>query len=273
MWIETSTENHPKCSTSVTSLAEVWIETTDCGNNSWRKWSLPLRKCGLKLAQAVEKGKASRSLPLRKCGLKQCFRSTKKQRLASLPLRKCGLKRHWNMETARYICHFPCGSVDWNNALAAKFAAALIVTSLAEVWIETRNMAYATATPSVTSLAEVWIETNILCIFVNFILSLPLRKCGLKPLPSRPNANASASLPLRKCGLKLLQFCLAPKVLRHFPCGSVDWNCLCIVLLIRQFRHFPCGSVDWNFYHRNLCHVDLVTSLAEVWIETFTAVV
>ena len=42
-----------------------------------------------------------------------------------------------------------------DNALVA------VVTSLAEVWIETGNVMQYYVLPGVTSLAEVWIETRI----------------------------------------------------------------------------------------------------------------
>ena len=57
------------------------------------------------------------------------------------------------------------------------------VTSLAEVWIETRQMRIMPTVLMVTSLAEVWIET--MCQELHVTLkerSLPLRKCGLKLL-------------------------------------------------------------------------------------------
>ena len=55
----------------------------------------------------------------------------------------------------------------------------------------------------VTSLAEVWIET-IECMNIGLsILSLPLRKCGLKHSKRDGRCAVSGSLPLRKCGLKL----------------------------------------------------------------------
>ena len=56
----------------------------------------------------------------------------------SLPLRKCGLKLP-NLITL-------------NNLL--------LVTSLAEVWIETANRTRINVHQIVTSLAEVWIETG-----------------------------------------------------------------------------------------------------------------
>ena len=55
------------------------------------------------------------------------------------------------------------------------------------------------------------------------------------------------SLPLRKCGLKYhckpLSAC---SPIRHFPCGSVDWNIQLGGWIYSPLRHFPCGSVDWN---------------------------
>ena len=54
------------------------------------------------------------------------------------------------------------------------------VTSLAEVWIETKQASSRACKATVTSLAEVWIETKNYCILERIYLSLPLRKCGLK---------------------------------------------------------------------------------------------
>ena len=67
------------------------------------------------------------------------------------------------------------------------------------------------------------------------------------------------SLPLRKCGLKLrIKGLDLPKV-GHFPCGSVDWNCFKRRIWYEPSCHFPCGSVDWNCIKRRIwyepsCH-------------------
>ena len=83
------------------------------------------------------------------------------------------------------------------------------------------------------------------CIVKYQIQSLPLRKCGLKSVPTTITAPPLSSLPLRKCGLKLPPPWFLVFVRRHFPCGSVDWNlCQCL----KSIKKF-------------------VTSLAEVWIE------
>ena len=155
----------------------------------------------------------------------------------------------WNYASLQ-VCrllhrHFPCGSVDWNS-ITFTLMRTYLVTSLAEVWIETLQ-----SRPSLLPFR-----------------SLPLRKCGLKPQfflcrfgrcrvtslaevwieTCAPwiNETTTASLPLRKCGLKLAIY----RIFRG------------------DFSHFPCGSVDWNI----LIHLELkckvVTSLAEVWIET-----
>ena len=76
------------------------------------------------------------SLPLRKCGLKWVLHGPLKINQKSLPLRKCGLKL---------------------SAIGA-VSTGVLVTSLAEVWI------------------EIW---DLQMLLSNF-RSLPLRKCGLK---------------------------------------------------------------------------------------------
>ena len=106
--------------------------------------------------------------------------------------------------------------------------------------------------------------------FCGILLSLPLRKCGLKYSLNLVRKMMTKSLPLRKCGLKLTDE--QRKVLEecHFPCGSVDWNVPCKYYYSLIFCHFPCGSVDWNFYKCVAAFSGkLVTSLAEVWIEIF----
>ena len=77
----------------VTSLAEVWIETSASRYGTDVNASLPLRKCGLKLVEADEAGVPVPSLPLRKCGLKPRKKVVYRLNDLSLPLRKCGLKQ------------------------------------------------------------------------------------------------------------------------------------------------------------------------------------
>ena len=55
-----------------------------------------------------------------------------------------------------------------------------LVTSLAEVWIETVQIPHVSNASLVTSLAEVWIETVEVVADIVRHMSLPLRKCGLK---------------------------------------------------------------------------------------------
>ena len=100
---------------------------------------------------------------------------------------------------------------------------------------------------SVTSLAEVWIETvKDLVKLLSVLESLPLRKCGLKQ-------DRSYTLKSNCC---------------HFPCGSVDWNISVYCFQHFDACHFPCGSVDWNNTEGFTAYPYMVTSLAEVWIET-----
>ena len=102
----------------------------------------------------------------------------------SLPLRKCGLKQElFNYDSNLFI-----------------------VTSLAEVWIETPTYFARLASTSVTSLAEVWIETmSKATVDAYGESSLPLRKCGLKHTQHNLYESNILSLPLRKCGLKLFR--------------------------------------------------------------------
>ena len=166
---------------SVTSLAEVWIETWSFPGGTWHFVSLPLRKCGLKLWWRPHFPAKCRSLPLRKCGLKHANLYIIYLCRSHFP---CG-SVDWNSERWRAlkhkVCHFPCGSVDWNVRV-----------------------------PRTPSMARP---------------SLPLRKCGLKPVVVVIIAIRAASLPLRKCGLKRICNTTSNSFYNgHFPCGSVDWN-------------------------------------------------
>ena len=133
----------------------------------------------------------------------------------------------WNnppvRQSAEPVSHFPCGSVDWNTS-ANIFSVRDIVTSLAEVWIETCNVIAISHYLRVTSLAEVWIET---CIFLSSFSSLmvtSLAEVWIETGWDRMFWPNILSLPLRKCGLKQeLSFVEWTKY-SHFPCGSVDWN-------------------------------------------------
>ena len=230
--------------------------------------SLPLRKCGLKqetdyvaakiaevisLAEVwIETGSESRtyatgsSLPLRKCGLKLWCIWYAHRKCTSLPLRKCGLKRQPRIDRRDKRCHFPCGSVDWNNV-------------------------------------EVQIDGNA-------ELSLPLRKCGLKPCECPEQHPEAGHFPCGSVDWNTWNVWSRLNRYRHFPCGSVDWNdniqnhcqerhkslplrkCglkhIMMEQILLRLSHFPCGSVDWNLTIYITVKMSIVTSLAEVWIET-----
>ena len=117
VWIEISTHSRLLETDCVTSLAEVWIEMDSlykspcsrkshfpCGSVDWN-------------AQCDALGFfPSGSLPLRKCGLKYHYYNQLTWYFLSLPLRKCGLKYQKALLVLTLLRHFPCGSVDWNVA-------------------------------------------------------------------------------------------------------------------------------------------------------------
>ena len=166
----------------VTSLAEVWIETCLYAALCLFYLSLPLRKCGLKLLVVYRLMPTTLSLPLRKCGLKRLPRKIFVILLSHFP---CG-SVDWNCRKKVVYrlngCHFPCGSVDWNSTYKSDLerprsslplrkcglklpenprnSHETLVTSLAEVWIETHPANRIWSGSCVTSLAEVWIETS-----------------------------------------------------------------------------------------------------------------
>ena len=99
----------------VTSLAEVWIETPMSGIRAAKTTSLPLRKCGLKHTRG-----GYLNNPANVTSLAEVWIETETHR------------PHYHL----IVCHFPCGSVDWNYA-KKEVDRLPVVTSLAEVWIET----------------------------------------------------------------------------------------------------------------------------------------
>ncbi len=123
--------------------------------------------------------------------------------------------------------------------------------------------------PAVTPRAGVWIETLSMLKPFAFVMSLPVRECGLKRMQIlyccrlnlvTPRAGVwietsrvsritgiAASLPVRECGLKLYTHCVVSVKYVSLPvreCG-----------LKRLFRH-------------NIFVVPSVTPRAGVWIET-----
>ena len=167
------------------------------------------------------------SLPLRKCGLKFVSVIVQVIKEMSLPLRKCGLKLI-QVGLVRYnLCHFPCGSVDWNH-MVCELLVNKSVTSLAEVWIEISMSLHPPPSIAVTSLAEVWIEIWMPHLLLFSCMSLPLRKCGLKFRPYFFALKCTKSLPLRKCGLKFRPYFFALKCTKSLPlrkCGLKFGNC------------------------------------------------
>ena len=155
----------------------------------------------------------------------------------------------WNDESSPYKgtlkSHFPCGSVDWNFRECREYYL-YPVTSLAEVWIEMMSSPALLHNPGVTSLAEVWIEIWMPHLLLFSCMSLPLRKCGLKFGNCWHEWCGYKSLPLRKCGLKL-------------PCLTS----LCSFFLSLPLR--KCGLKSKASGISILSTA--VTSLAEVWIE------
>ena len=98
-----------------------------------------------------------------------------------------------------------------------------IVTPLAGVWIEIKNLFNLCLTVTVTPLAGVWIEiTRAPTPEATAILSLPLRECGLKSRIGGIKNLRRMSLPLRECGLKYVMPPLLSHTYCHSPCGSVD---------------------------------------------------
>ena len=145
---------------TVTSLAEVWIETLSCARRLRTMFVTSLAEVWIETSYYPSGGTKLRSLPLRKCGLKRS---------------------------------------DPGNSLPR-----IYVTSLAEVWIETPCILLILPFYCVTSLAEVWIETS--CPLFEIKLMFGHFPCGSVDW-NNPDCKQAlqnvVSLPLRKCGLKL----------------------------------------------------------------------
>ena len=137
MWIETCTNYAIRIIISVTSLAEVWIETICYLLAYMLLLSLPLRKCGLKPGTGYYECSSCWVTSLAEVWIETAVETVSFLiGETSLPLRKCGLKQ------TVVTCNSKTG-----------------VTSLAEVWIETNRYHQKEHSKRVTSLAEVWIET------------------------------------------------------------------------------------------------------------------
>ena len=175
----------------------------------------------------------------------------------------------WNALQMK-LRHFPCGSVDWNRS-AIKAYTYEEVTSLAEVWIEIffRLAIHYLNTCHFPCGSVDW---NLLhSFYFNYsILSLPLRKCGLKFSDKPLSFSPVLSLPLRKCGLKSSRTELLRQVGLVTSLAEV-W--------IEIYMKEKLWSTPWSLPLRKcglkspllMCWVIsvLVTSLAEVWIEIY----
>ena len=94
------------------------------------------------------------------------------------------------------------------------------------MWIETSRNLKLHIDNLVTSLAEVWIETRYgTDVNAKTTRSLPLRKCGLKLQHNVYNVFRNSVTSLAEVWIETVCNCLiAYAVGSHFPCGSVDWN-------------------------------------------------
>ena len=231
---------------AVTSLAEVWIETISwqpdtmqdpghfpCGSVDWNK-----------IKSVNDDGT-----------------------FMSLPLRKCGLKLHFSMPDEGPLSHFPCGSVDWNSFLLC-FETILLVTSLAEVWIETCSqyclnerlwslplrkcglkqsvcrVIYKTV--YVTSLAEVWIETGAWsdCCHCSTVTSLA--EVWIETCRNRLLTGACAVTSLAEVWIETVIPSLRRRLRSSLPLRKCGLKQFCRSAEKQRLGHFPCGSVDWN---------------------------
>ena len=100
---------------------------------------------------------------------------------------------------------------------------AVRVTSLAEVWIEILVPYLNFHSSFVTSLAEVWIEIRVNLRNHSPLLSLPLRKCGLKFGEYRQKYIYYMVTSLAEVWIEIKTAQReSPGDPGHFPCGSVD---------------------------------------------------
>ena len=143
---------------------------------------------------------------------------------------------------------------------------------------------------TVTSLAEVWIEIPLFHLMIHICSSLPLRKCGLKCTGRICSFHWSESLPLRKCGLKSLPFvnrpatlyvtslaevwieikivCAVPTVILSLPLRKCGLKYCCRHNGVKHVLSLPLRKCGLKYIKRNtLANYEIVTSLAEVWIE------
>ncbi len=99
------------------------------------------------------------------------------------------------------------------------------------------------------------------------MLSLPLRKCGLKYPVKTAKTAAGESLPLRKCGLKSISSVTDRSVNTVTSLAEV-WIEICIITITySKYKSLPLRKCGLKFVLPVRVSKLLVTSLAEVWIE------
>ena len=92
VWIETVIISEKWNAGEVTSLAEVWIETRILKKGEPMPSSLPLRKCGLKQTVVADLEVEAGHFPCGSVDWNSLYDRIIDIRIQSLPLRKCGLK-------------------------------------------------------------------------------------------------------------------------------------------------------------------------------------
>ena len=165
------------------------------------------------------------SLPLRKCGLKYYDVLEELELTGHFP---CG-SVDWNiqqlLDSYHPKCHFPCGSVDWNLLTKKEEPKLLLVTSLAEVWI------------------EIFLSHHH-ChrLFRHF----PCGSVDWNTVSVSPYIRLFGHFPCGSVDWNFSTGLDGADGVSHFPCGSVDWNLQIIKYDFLNFCHFPCGSVELN---------------------------
>ena len=186
------------------------------------------------------------SLPLRKCGLKLHTFGAVFRTVQSLPLRKCGLKPVYCNWLFCFVRHFPCGSVDWNSPMLSITSPATSSLPLRKCGLKPLQCKISCPSEVSLPLRKCGLKHYIGRITIDSHRHFPCGSVDWNQCDQQRRAGTKVTSLAEVWIETTIMMALAVLMKCHFPCGSVDWNALAFMPSLTSFGHFPCGSVDWN---------------------------
>ena len=267
----------------------VWIETVIRNLLKYRKLSLLMWECGLKLLTHFCRLTITGSLLMWECGLKRGYVSDE-NRTCRHSL--CG-SVDWNDTIDEnddlFSCHSLCGSVDWNPSMIRKGGKNLKSLLMWECGLKPEfeqriyaadrhslcgsvdwNTIYRTPgrTNKVTPYVGVWIETGTELYSLHRPAVTPYVGVWIETLTIIARYTSLLSLLMWECGLK-------HEDKHHLDNNQVSllmWECGLKPPMLGNDAftnsHSLCGSVDWNIEEDWMWGKNYVTPYVGVWIET-----